>query len=66
MQEKNSFQKTICFRCNNKTISARKGRAWWICVECGNDKTLSDIMLPAIEKENRGKDTVSKMRAGKN
>ena len=35
--------KTPCTNCEKMTESVRKGRGYYICKECGKNKSLSDI-----------------------
>jgi tRNA(Ile2) C34 agmatinyltransferase TiaS len=37
--------KTPCGGCNKMTVSVRKGRAHYVCKECGRDKSLSDFLF---------------------
>ena len=36
---------TLCTKCNCMTHSIRKGRGYYLCGKCGNDKSLSDVFF---------------------
>jgi len=53
---------SFCPNCYSMTKSIRKGRAYFICGKCGEDKTMSDLYyMEYIEDDKTKRDKIQRL-----